>query len=71
MALTAMCFDVLHSEIVHRIKSVVTEIKRGSVINLGSHESHNEYTMPPWQYEKNTNLYKRNATEETLLVSGE
>lgn len=47
MALTAMCFDVLHSEIVHRIKSVVTEIKRGSVINLGSHESHNEYAMPP------------------------
>lgn len=47
MALTAMCFDVLHSEIVHRIKSVVTEIKRGSVINLGNNESHNEYAMPP------------------------
>lgn len=45
MALTAMCFDVLHSEIVHRIKSVVTEIKRGSVINLGN-ESHNDFAMP-------------------------
>lgn len=47
MALTAMCFDVLHSEIVHRIKSVVTEIKRGSVINLGNSEAHNEYSRPP------------------------
>lgn len=45
MALTAMCFDVLHSEIVHRIKSVVTEIKRGSVINLGN-ESHNDFALP-------------------------
>lgn len=47
MALTAMCFDVLYSEVVHRIKTVVTEIKRGSVINLGTSESHNDYVMPP------------------------
>ena len=45
MALTAMCFDVLHSEIVDRIKSVVTEIKRGSVLHLGT-ESASDYPLP-------------------------
>ena len=52
MALTAMCFDVLHSEIVHRIKTVVTEIKRGSVINLATGHHRNEaalheFHLPP------------------------
>lgn len=63
MALTAMCFNVLHEEIVHRVKHVV-EIKKRP---LSSEEQ--DY-LASWRYEKNTNLYQRNPTEETLISGG-
>lgn len=36
MALTAMCFNVLHEEIVHRIRHVVVEIKKSSLTGDGA-----------------------------------
>lgn len=91
MALTAMCFNVLHDEIMHRIKHVV-DIKSRNSLTL-NHHSHphqqqfnlnstkakliNEATsasaanddyLNSWRYEKNTNLYQRNPTEETLIT---
>lgn len=62
MALTAMCFNVLHEEIMHRLKHVV-EIQKKLKLN----DDHNDF-LASWRYEKNTNLYQRNPTEETLIT---
>lgn len=42
MALTAMCFNVLHEEIVHRIK-IVVEFKKSSNLDI---DDHNYYMTP-------------------------
>lgn len=88
MALTAMCFNVLHDEIMHRIKHVVDIKSRSSLSRNHSHQQQfnissakakliNEATsasaanddyLNSWRYEKNTNLYQRNPTEETLIT---
>lgn len=65
MALTAMCFNVLHEEIAHRLRHVVVTNEQMNA----SVEDPNDY-LGSWRYEKNTNLYQRNPTEETL-ISGE
>lgn len=62
MALTAMCFNVLHEEIAHRLRHVVAANERMNA----SVEDPNDY-LGSWRYEKNTNLYQRNPTEETLI----
>lgn len=62
MALTAMCFNVLHEEIAHRLKHVVDANKRLTIITADD-----DY-LASWRYEKNTNLYQRNPTEETLMT---
>lgn len=91
MALTAMCFNVLHDEIMHRIKHVV-DVKSLNALTL-KHQNHphqqqfnlnsakaklineatsagnaNDEYLHSWRYEKNTNLYQRNPTEETLMA---
>ncbi|XP_036232739.2 uncharacterized protein [Bactrocera oleae] len=45
MALTAMCFNVIHEEIVHRIKIVVEFKKTGNTLDTMSEEQ--GYYMPP------------------------
>lgn len=63
MALTAMCFNVLHEEIVHRLKHVVDVNKK-----LAPQSDDPADYLASWRYEKNTNLYQRNPTEETLIT---
>lgn len=71
MALTAMCFNVVHDELVHRLKHQERE-------SLRKH-NHNEdlsvtdpYNLTSWQFNVHTkpHFYNRNLTEETLLSSG-
>lgn len=71
MALTAMCFNVVHDEIVHRLKHQEKKIpKAGSFIDDGS-STPDPYTMTSWQFNPmKTNFYHRNLTEETLLSTG-
>lgn len=58
MTLTAMCFNVIHEEIVHRIR-IVVEFKKsggangpaggngsGSMLDMSTHEDGNQYYMP-------------------------
>lgn len=88
MALTAMCFNVLHDEIMHRIKHVVDSKSRHSISSHHLHQQQfnlsstkqklineaasvsaaNDDYLNSWRYEKNTNLYQRNPTEETLIT---
>lgn len=93
MALTAMCFNVLHDEIMHRLKHVVEMKDRRNSLKLHQ-QQHQQYMnakskfinettsssttsmlnqtnddyLNSWRYEKNTNLYQRNPTEETLIT---
>lgn len=71
MALTAMCFNVVHDELVHRLKHQEKEARKHN-----NHTSFPEdlnvtdpYNMTSWQFNTQikTNFYNRNMTEETLL----
>lgn len=67
MALTAMCFNVLHQEIAHRLRNIVDVKPKMLHISQASTDDPNDF-LGSWRYEKNTNLYQRNPTEETLIT---
>ncbi|KAF5272885.1 hypothetical protein FQR65_LT17301 [Abscondita terminalis] len=59
MALTAMCFSVVHDEIIHRLRHQERNFR-----SLNSDGCLDDFNSTP------NNLYQRNMTEETLLSSG-
>lgn len=68
MALTAMCFSVLHQEIAHRLRRINGTRRRIVAAHpMPPIDDPNDF-LGSWRYEKNTNLYHRNPTEETLIT---
>lgn len=67
MALTAMCYNVLHQEIAYRLRTIVDAKQKISHIQRAATDDPNDF-LASWRYEKNTNLYHRNPTEETLIT---
>lgn len=65
MALTAMCFNILHDEIVHRLSH--QNDKSDSVKQSCSMDelSNDHFALTSWQF-PSSNLCRRNVTEETL-----
>ncbi|KAM8718541.1 hypothetical protein ACLKA7_001706 [Drosophila subpalustris] len=63
MTLTAMCFNVIHEEIVHRIRIVVEFKKTGAATAAGGPGG----SMMDLVHEEG-NQYYRNPTEETLVT---
>lgn len=67
MALTAMCFNVVHDEIVHRLKH-----QEKLTPKLNDDINSDPYNMTSWQFPPiKSALYHRNLTEETLLSTPE
>lgn len=72
MALTAMCFNVVHDEIVHRLKHEVKSVPKLNSTSFTDDNIHDPYNMSSWQFnpQSKNNFYHRNLTEETLLSTG-
>lgn len=71
MALTAMCFNVIHDELVHRLKHQEKEARKHNQTNFPEELNVTDpYNLTSWQFNsqiKTPSFYHRNLTEETLL----
>lgn len=70
MALTAMCFNVVHDEIVHRLKHEEKVMRKLNSSTFNDELTSGDPYITSWQYNQSKNFYHRNLTEETLLSSG-
>lgn len=74
MALTAMCFNVVHDEIVHRLRHHQEKMMPKMSSNSFTDEVNvsDPYNMTSWQFnvKNSSNFYHRNLTEETLVSTG-
>lgn len=65
MALTAMCFNILHDEIVHRLNHHIEKQEPVKATQNVDELATDPFSLTSWQFPAST-LCHRNVTEETL-----